>query len=119
MSVPRFVLSATALLLMIAGARAQAPAPRDTPAGGAPGVITEGSASVGIGGQAAARAGDRTDGSAVVGGSSNVFIGGRPAARVGDPDGCGGVVVSGSSNVFINGRPAARVGDATSGCAGK
>jgi uncharacterized Zn-binding protein involved in type VI secretion len=85
-----------------------------------PSVITEGSGNVSVGGQAAARKGDRTDGAdAAVEGSSNVFINGKPAVRVGDRTGCGGVVVGGASNVFVNGRPLARSGDLTSGCPGK
>ncbi len=87
---------------------------------GAPGVITEGSGSVSIGGQSAARKGDRTDqGSAIVEGSPNVFINGKPAARLGDRDGCGGVTIRGGSGVFVNGRPAAGAGSTTSGCASK
>ena len=77
--------------------------------GGAPGVVTEGSGNVSVGGQPAARKGDRTDdGGAVVEGSSNVFINGRPAVRVGDRTGCGGVAVGGASNVFVNGSPGPR-----------
>ena len=88
--------------------------------GGAPGVIVEGSGNVSVGGQAAARKGDRTDdGQAAVEGSPNVFINGKPAVRVGDRTGCGGVAVGGASNVFVNGKPLARSGDLTSGCASK
>ena len=60
---------------------------------GAPGVITEGSSNVTIGGQSAARKGDQAAGE--------------------------GGIVGGSSNVFINGKPAARAGDLTTGCPGK
>ncbi len=103
---------ALALLAMAAPACAQE--------GAAPGVIVEGSGNVSVGGQAAARKGDRTDGAdAAVEGSPNVFINGKPAVRVGDRTGCGGVVVGGASNVFVNGKPLARSGDLTSGCPGK
>lgn len=92
----------------------------DAPPAGAPGIITEGSRTVGIGAQPAARKGDRSDGdTSVAEGSSDVFIDGRPAATVGDRTGCGGVTVGGASNVFINGKPAARAGDLTTGCPGK
>jgi uncharacterized Zn-binding protein involved in type VI secretion len=86
-----------------------------------PGVITEGSSSTLVGGQAAARRGDATSdpGVAVEGGSSNVLINGRPAATLGDKTGCGGIAVGGASNVFINGKPVARAGDLTTGCPGK
>ena len=63
------------------------------PPAGAPGVVTGGSSNVSIGGQSAARKGDRTDGD--------------------------GAIVEGSSNVFINGKPAATMGDMTTGCPGK
>ena len=98
------------------GARAQ-----DTAAGaGAPGVVTGGSSTTSIGGQAAARKGDATDqGGAIVEGSKNVFIDGRPAAVLGDKTNCGGITIGGAGNVFINGKPAARAGDLTTGCAGK
>jgi uncharacterized Zn-binding protein involved in type VI secretion len=87
---------------------------------GAPGVIVEGSGNVSVGGQPAARKGDRTDdGHAAVEGSKNVFINGRPAVTVGDTSSCGGVVVGGAHNVFVNGKPLARAGDLTSGCPGK
>jgi uncharacterized Zn-binding protein involved in type VI secretion len=90
------------------------------PPAGAPGVVTEGSGNVSIGGLPAARKGDRTDGDgAIVEGSSNVFIGGKPAATMGDKTGCGGVTVGGGGGVFINGKPAARAGDMTTGCPGK
>ena len=63
---------------------------------GAPGVITEGSSNVSIGGQPAARKGDQAAGEGgIVGGSSNVFINGKPAATTGDRTGCGGVTVGG------------------------
>ena len=94
--------------------------PASAQEGAAPGVIVEGSGNVSVGGQAAARKGDRTDGAdAAVEGSPNVFINGKPAVRVGDRTGCGGVVVGGASNVFVNGKPLARSGDLTSGCPGK
>jgi uncharacterized Zn-binding protein involved in type VI secretion len=87
---------------------------------GTPNVVIEGSGNTVIGGQAATRKGDRTDGAnAVVEGSPDVFINGRPAARAGDKTGCGGIVIGGGSNVFINGRPAAATGDLTTGCPGK
>jgi uncharacterized Zn-binding protein involved in type VI secretion len=86
----------------------------------APGVVTEGSGSVSIGGVAAARKGDAAAGDgAIVEGSPNVFINGRPAATVGDRTGCGGIVVGDGGGVFINGKPAARTGDVTTGCPGK
>jgi uncharacterized Zn-binding protein involved in type VI secretion len=106
------LVPAFALLAMEGPANAQQDA--------APGVIVQGSGNVSVGGQPAARKGDRTDGAdAAVEGSSNVFINGKPAVRVGDRTACGGVVVGGASNVFVNGRPLARSGDATSGCPGK
>jgi uncharacterized Zn-binding protein involved in type VI secretion len=90
------------------------------PAPGTPGVVTEGSSNVSIGGQPAARKGDQAAGEGgIVGGSSNVFINGRPAATTGDRTGCGGVTVGGGGGVFINGKPAARAGDLTTGCPGK
>ena len=55
-------------------------------------------------------------GGPVVTSSSNVFIGGQPAARVGDKLICRGpadTIAQGSSSVFINGKPAVRVGDTT------
>lgn len=111
----------TVLVFLIAGIgpaiAQQAPAVVPPPG---PGVITEGAKGVTIGGQPAARVGDRTsEGSAVVQGSSNVFINGKPAVTVGDTTGCGGVVVGGASGVFINGKPVARAGDTTTGCAKK
>jgi len=90
------------------------------PQGSGVGVITEGSGNVSVGGQAAARQGDRTTaGDAVVEGSPNVFINGRPAVTMGGKTGCGGTTVGGASNVFINGKPVARAGDLTTGCAEK
>ena len=87
------------------------------PATGAPGVITQGSSGVSVGGMPAARVGDATDqGSALIEGSPNVFINGRPAATLGGRTGCGGITIGGSSNVFVNGKPLARAGDLTSGC---
>ena len=113
------ILSTAALLATLPGvARAQNTQP--PPATGAPGVITGGSGNVSVGGQAAARKGDTTDGAtAIVEGSSNVFINGKPAATVGDRTGCGGIAVGGASNVFVNGKPVARAGDLTTGCPGK
>jgi uncharacterized Zn-binding protein involved in type VI secretion len=85
-----------------------------------PGVVTGGSASTAIGGQAAARKGDTTDGGgAIVEGSKDVFIDGKPAAVLGDKTNCGGITIGGAGNVFINGKPAARAGDLTTGCPGK
>jgi uncharacterized Zn-binding protein involved in type VI secretion len=87
---------------------------------GVPAVITQGSGTVSVGGQAAARQGDATDrAGSLVQGSSNVMIGGRPAATVGDRTGCGGMTIGGASNVFINGKPMARAGDLTTGCTEK
>jgi len=84
---------------------------------GTPGVISNGSESVSIGGKPAARQGDTTTGgNVVVEGSKNVFINGKPAAVTNDKTSCGGVVVGGGGGVFINGKPAARSGDQTSGC---
>ena len=108
---------------ILIGAGTIAAIAQERPAGpptGAPGVVTEGSANVSIGGLPAARKGDRTDGDgAIVEGSSNVFIGGKPAATMGDKTGCGGVTIGGGGGVFINGKPAARAGDMTTGCPGK
>ncbi len=116
LSVP---LQAFGLLLTIAVAPAFAEDGGGLPAG-APGVAVEGSGNVSVGGQPAARKGDRTDaGHAIAQGSSNVFINGRPAVTVGDTTNCGGVVVGGAGNVFVNGKPLARAGDQTSGCPGK
>jgi len=85
-----------------------------------PGVVTGGSSSTSIGGQAAARRGDATDAAgAIVEGSNNVFIDGKRAAVLGDRTSCGGTTIGGAGNVFINGKPAARAGDLTTGCAGK
>jgi uncharacterized Zn-binding protein involved in type VI secretion len=87
---------------------------------GVPGVVTGGSSSTSIGGQAAARKGDTTDaGGAIIEGSKDVFIDGKPAAVLGDKTNCGGITIGGAGNVFINGKPAARAGDLTTGCAGK
>ena len=108
---------------ILIGAGAVAAIAQERPAGppvGAPGVVTEGSGTVSIGGLPAARKGDRTDGEgAIVEGSSNVFINGKPAATMGDKTGCGGITVGGGGGVFINGKPAARAGDMTTGCPGK
>ncbi len=76
-----FRLSGLALgsLLLAATALAQ----DANPPAGAPGVIVEGSGNVSVGGQPAARKGDRTDdGQAAVEGSSNVFINGGPPLRL-------------------------------------
>jgi uncharacterized Zn-binding protein involved in type VI secretion len=114
-----FLLPISTVMLSVAicvtGASAQQK--RDDPASWAPGVFTQGSDDVSVGGQGAARSGDTTG--AVVQGSSNVFINGKPAVTLGDRTGCGGVTVGGSSNVFINGKPVARAGDMTTGCEGK
>lgn len=111
------------LLVQIASSAAGAALAQDRPSAppaGVPGVITEGSSNVSIGGQSAARKGDSAAGEgAIVGGSSNVFINGKPAATTGDRTGCGGVTVGGGGGVFINGKPAARAGDLTTGCPGK
>jgi uncharacterized Zn-binding protein involved in type VI secretion len=117
-ALPALLLSLTLATAAVGPASAQTPP--GAPPTGAPGVITEGSADVSIGGQAGARKGDRTDGGgAVVEGSSNVFINGKPAATTGDRTGCGGIAVGGGSGVFINGKPVARAGDLTTGCPGK
>jgi len=109
------------LLVLILLAFVAWSAAAQSPPSGAPSVITDGSSNTSIGGQAAARKGDRTsDPSATVeGGSPDVFINGRPAATVGDKTGCGGVAIGGAPNVFINGKPVARAGDLTTGCPGK
>jgi uncharacterized Zn-binding protein involved in type VI secretion len=72
----------------------------------------------------AARVLDATShGGIIVGpGAPNVLIGGQPAARLGDKQVCpmvdalkphgGGAIVSGSATVLIGGQPAARVDDA-------
>src|SRR5215472_7216597 len=107
----RAVLIATIVQLCVAGLPPSASAQSSPNTG--PGVVTEGSGNVSIGGVSAARKGDATPGEgSVAQGSSNVFINGRPAATVGDRTGCGG-------GVFINGKPAARTGDVTSGCPDK
>ena len=109
-----------AQVISTAGAVAVAQERPAAPPAGAPGVVTEGSGNVSIGGLPAARKGDRTDGDgSIVEGSSNVFINGKPAATMGDRTGCGGVTVGGGGGVFINGKPAARAGDLTTGCPGK
>lgn len=109
---PTILLLAAAVPLGAAKAQTASPVPPGTPS-----VITGGSGDVSVGGMAAARQGDRTDGaSAIVEGSSNVFINGKPAVTVGDRTGCGGITIGGSSNVFINGKPVARAGDLTTGC---
>lgn len=116
-STPAAIAACVLALATICAAPARAG--DDQPAAAAPGVITEGSGSVSLGGQAAARQGDRAGDAALAEGSSNVFINGRPAATVGDRTGCGGVTVGGAGNIFINGKPAARAGDLTTGCPGK
>jgi uncharacterized Zn-binding protein involved in type VI secretion len=114
----RWAWIVTALIVTTAAAVAQSRDP--APLSGVPSVITGGSDSVSVGGMAAARKGDATDGgAAVVEGSSNVFINGKPAVTVGDRTGCGGLTIGGASNVFINGKPVARAGDLTTGCAEK
>jgi uncharacterized Zn-binding protein involved in type VI secretion len=114
----RAVLIAIVVQLFVTGFPPSGSA--QAPPNSAPGVVTEGSANVSIGGVSAARKGDAASGEgAVVEGSSNVFINGRPAATVGDRTGCGGVVLGSGDGVFINGKPAARTGDLTSGCPGK
>lgn len=112
----RGILCGAALLAGVAAAQAEdAVLP-----GAAPSVVVSGSDNVSVGGQDAARKGDRTDAAgAVAEGSSNVFINGKPAVRVGDRTNCGGVVVGGEATVFVNGRPMARSGDLTAGCPGK
>lgn len=86
---------------------------------GTPGVVTDGSRDVLIGGHAAARQGDSTNnGNVTVEGSKNVFINGKPAAISGDKTDCGGTIVAGHG-VFINGKPAGKTGDLATACAGK
>ncbi len=107
------------LAIGVAGIAAAQTTPGD-PSAGMPGVVTEGSGDVSIGGQSAARKGDAAAGDgSIAGGSSNVFINGKPAATTGDRTGCGGITVGGGGGVFINGKPAARAGDLTTGCPGK
>ncbi|HJZ34447.1 MAG TPA: PAAR domain-containing protein [Hyphomicrobiaceae bacterium] len=116
----RWAVPLGALLFLLTGTSIPGHAQDTTPGAGAPGVITGGSASTSIGGQAAARRGDATDaGSAIVEGSKNVFIDGKPAAVLGDRTNCGGITIGGAGNVFINGKPAARAGDLTTPCPGK
>ena len=114
----RAVLIATIVQLFVTGLPGSAFA--QSAANTSPGVVTEGSGNVSIGGVPAARKGDAASGEgSVAGGSSNVFVNGRPAATVGDSTSCGGVVLGSGGGVFINGKPAARTGDLTSGCPGK
>jgi uncharacterized Zn-binding protein involved in type VI secretion len=114
----RAVLIAIVVPLFVTGFMPNASA--QNPPNKGPGVITEGSGNVSIGGVSAARKGDAASGEgSVVEGSSNVLINGRPAATVGDRSGCGGVVLGSGGGVFINGKPAARTGDLTSGCPDK
>jgi uncharacterized Zn-binding protein involved in type VI secretion len=87
------VVGLSQILICAGAALAVAQQRPEGPPAGAPGVITEGSSNTSIGGQSAARKGDRTDG--------------------------GGITVGGGSGVFINGKPAARAGDLTTGCPGK
>lgn len=103
-----------ALLLASSAVRAQdAPQPEAV----FPGIIVEGSESVTIGGQSAARAGDQTStGETIVEGSSNVFINGKPAAVQGGTTECGGIVIGSASGVYINGKPAAGTGSVVTGC---
>ncbi len=111
----RVVLLGLSIATGTAAVRAQEP--RSSPSSGVPGIITQGSGSVSIGGQPAARKGDTDDrGGVLVEGSPNVTINGRPAVTLGDRTGCGGVTVGSASNVFINGKPVARAGDMTTGC---
>ena len=56
------------------------------------------------------------EGGPILEGSLNVFIGGQPAARVGDRVQCNGAnghIIDGEPSVLINGKPAARLGDRT------
>ena len=80
----RVIFAAPVALLCLAtpgGARAQEP----VAGAGVPGVVTGGSSTTSIGGQAAARKGDASDGGgAIIEGSKNVLIDGRPAAVLGD-----------------------------------
>ena len=117
MNTHRLLAPLTALAIAFGAAAVLAQDKPDPATTGAPGVITQGSGNVSVGGQAAARKGDTDDrGGALVEGSPNVTINGRPAVTLGDRTGCGGVTVGGSSNVFINGKPVARAGDLTTGC---
>ena len=82
----------TATLFVCCAVTGEAAAQGPQPQPASPGVITQGSSSVGIGGRPAARTGDATDqGAPVVEGSPNVFIDGRPAATLGSRTGCGGI----------------------------
>ena len=90
---PRIIAALVVPAAIWAGAGMVAAQGTDTLPSGTPGVITEGSSDVSIGGQSAARKGDAAAGE--------------------------GSIAGGSSNVFINGKPAARAGDLTTGCPGK
>jgi uncharacterized Zn-binding protein involved in type VI secretion len=86
---------------------------------GTPGVITQGSRDVMIGGHPAARQGDGTNnGDVIVEGSKDVFINGKPAVVSGSKTNCGGTIVAGHG-VFINGKPAGSTGDLATACPGK
>lgn len=114
----RSLTLSVAAVCALMGGNVQAQQTEPQPA--APGIITDGSSNVTIGGMPAARAGDATDqGDKIAEGSANVFINGRPAVTMGDHTSCGGVTVGGASDVFINGKPVARSGDMTTGCADK
>jgi uncharacterized Zn-binding protein involved in type VI secretion len=119
-STPSGLICLLILALIEIGSVRSARGEEPAPGASVPGVVTGGSASTSIGGQAAARKGDATDGGgAIVEGSKNVFIDGKPAAVLGDRTNCGGITIGGAGNVFINGKPAARAGDLTTGCPGK
>ncbi len=108
-----FVLGLGLMLAALPARAGDAPQPEAA----SPGVIIEGSESVTIGGQSAARVGDQTNtGDVVVEGSSNVFINGKPAAVQGGATDCGGIVIGSSSGVYINGKPAAGTGSVATGC---
>ena len=81
-------------------------------------VSAPGSATVFIGGQPAARAGDHAQCAGppdqIAQGSPTVFIDGRPAARVGDPCGHAGMIVTGCSTVIIGDQPGSGSGLAPS-----
>ena len=115
-----FIASVSQIALVAAAGLAPAQDRSNASPTAAPGVVIEGSSSTSVGGQSAARKGDRTDGGgAIIEGSKDVFINGTPAATTGDRTGCGGITVGGGGGVFINGKPAARAGDLTTGCANK
>jgi uncharacterized Zn-binding protein involved in type VI secretion len=93
------------------------PAGSGSPHVGGP-VSAPGSATVFIGGQPAARAGDHAQCAGppdlIVQGSATVFIDGRPAARVGDKCGHAGVIVTGCPTVIIGDQPGGASGTAPS-----